>query len=238
MLDTDFLLLPTLSHYFLSTPQGQGRASSFLSTQATLQNGTYAELLEKNVRRAVNLSRPFSESGACQELPRIRDALVGNWRDSGIGLGNGKIPFDVSSESASCRGLVHLGNANGEYLHTATAALIPGALRSIVALARAGIISLTYQNQTEAASTWETRSDQCFQVNLSMATAETRLEEYTRTLNLTQDLLYGEGSLNGSTTGSELGGPEQDQIGDMTYYALSLREDGSPIEVSNKESVH
>lgn len=98
MLDTDFLLLPTLSHYFLSTPQGQGRASSFLSTQATLQNGTYAELLEKNVRRAVNLSRPFSESGACQDLPRIRDALVGNWRDSGIGLGNGKIPFDVSSE--------------------------------------------------------------------------------------------------------------------------------------------
>jgi hypothetical protein len=98
MLDTDFLLLPTLSHYFLSTPQGQGRASSFLSTRATVQNGTYAELLEKNVIRAVNLSRPFSESGACQDLPKIRDALVGNWRDSGIGLGNGKIPFDVSSE--------------------------------------------------------------------------------------------------------------------------------------------
>ena len=132
----------------------------------------------------------------------------------------------------------HLGNAKREYSHTATAALIPGALRSIVALARAGIISSTYQNQTEAASTWETRSDQCFQVNLSIATAETRLEEYTKTLNLTQDLLYGEGSLNGSTTGSEIGGPEQDQSGDMTYYALSLREDGSPIEVSNKESVH
>jgi hypothetical protein len=65
-----------------------------------------------------------------------------------------------------------------------------------------------------------------------MATAEMRLEEYAKTLNLTQDLLYGEGSLNASTTGSEIGETEKDQSGDMTYYALSLREDGSPIEVS------
>lgn len=72
---------------------------------------------------------------------------------------------------------------------------------------------------------------------MSIATAETRLEEYAQTLNLTQDLLYGEGSLNGSTTGGEISGGEGDQSGDMTYYALSLREDGSPIEVSLRANI-
>ena len=70
-----------------------------------------------------------------------------------------------------------------------------------------------------------------------MATAETRLEEYAQTLNLTQDLLYGEGSLNGSTTGGEISGGEGDQSGDMTYYALSLRDNGSPIEVSLRADI-
>ncbi len=98
MLDSDFLLLPSLAHYLLSTPQGQNRSADFLSTQATLQNGTYEQILLHNVDHVLNLSKPFATSGACTDLMVIRDTLVGNWRDSGTGLGYGKIPFDVACE--------------------------------------------------------------------------------------------------------------------------------------------
>ena len=99
MLDTDFLLLPSLSHYFLSTPQGQDRAETFLNTQATLQNGTYGDLLQRNIDHVIELAMPFVESdGNCSNLAVIRDRLVGNWRDSGSGLGFGTVPFDVNSE--------------------------------------------------------------------------------------------------------------------------------------------
>ena len=97
MADTDYLLLPSLSHYFLSTPQGANRSEAFLNTTAKLQNGTYGGLLLKNVDHVLNMSRPFATSSSCQDLVAIRDALVGNWRDSGTGLGYGKIPFDVNS---------------------------------------------------------------------------------------------------------------------------------------------
>jgi hypothetical protein len=41
MLDMDFLLIPSLAHYFLSTPQGKDRALAFLNTDAVLQEGTW-----------------------------------------------------------------------------------------------------------------------------------------------------------------------------------------------------
>jgi hypothetical protein len=99
MADTDYLLLPSVSHYFLSTPQGTNRSAEFLATRATLQNGTYEELLLKNVDHVLNMSRPFATNSSCQNLVAIRDTLVGNWRDSGTGLGYGKIPFDINSTS-------------------------------------------------------------------------------------------------------------------------------------------
>lgn len=98
MADTDYLLLPSLSHYFLSTPQGANRSEAFLDTTATLQNGTYRDLLLKNVDHVINMSKPFATNTSCQNLIHIRDTLVGNWRDSGVGLGHGKIPFDINSK--------------------------------------------------------------------------------------------------------------------------------------------
>ena len=47
MIDTDLLLLPAMSHYFLDLPQGQGRAEQFFAQNATLQNGTYGEILNR-----------------------------------------------------------------------------------------------------------------------------------------------------------------------------------------------
>ena len=95
MLDTDFLLLPVMAEYFLSTPQGQGRATAFLQRNSTLKNGTFTELLLKNVNHVLNLSMPFAMNATKDNLVPIRDPLVGDWRDSGTGLGYGIYPFDV-----------------------------------------------------------------------------------------------------------------------------------------------
>ena len=103
MADTDYLLLPSLSHYFLSTPLGANRSEAFLDTTATLQNGTYRDLLLKNVDHVINMSKPFAANTSCQNLVHIRDTLVGNWRDSGVGLGYGKIPFDINSKRSRVR---------------------------------------------------------------------------------------------------------------------------------------
>jgi hypothetical protein len=98
MLDTDFLLLPVLADYFLTTPQGANRSSAFLARESPLKNGTFQELLIKNVDHVLNLSRPFAEEPTVNNLVPIRDPVVGNWRDSSSGLGYGVYPFDVESE--------------------------------------------------------------------------------------------------------------------------------------------
>jgi hypothetical protein len=100
MLDTDFLLLPVLADYFLSTPQGANKSAAFLARNSTLKNGTFSELLVKNVNHVMNLSRAFAESPTRENLVPIRDPVVGNWRDSSAGLGYGIYPFDVESGSS------------------------------------------------------------------------------------------------------------------------------------------
>ena len=98
MLDTDFLLLPTLADYLLNTPQGVNRSSEFLQRTSSLKNGTYQSLLLENVNHVLNLSRPFAENPIKENLVPIRDPTVGNWRDSSSGLGYGIYPFDVESK--------------------------------------------------------------------------------------------------------------------------------------------
>jgi hypothetical protein len=43
----DLLLLPAISHYFLELPQGKNRAKAFLARNATLQKGTYRQILTR-----------------------------------------------------------------------------------------------------------------------------------------------------------------------------------------------
>ncbi|KAJ9106821.1 hypothetical protein QFC19_002949 [Naganishia cerealis] len=193
MADTDYLLLPSVSHYFLSTPQGANRSAAFLGRNATLQNGTYEQLLLRNIDHVLNMSKPFASNSSCQNLVAIRDPVVGNWRDSTTGLGFGKIPFDINSEMA------------------------------IVDLANAGVIPANYS--TTAGSMigiWESAASPCFEVNISSEDAQSRLNNYVQQANLSQALLSGASGLNSSS-------------GNLTFYALSLNADGSPVEILNSD---
>jgi hypothetical protein len=230
MVDTDFLLLPVLADYFLTTPQGNGRSASFLNQTSALKNGTYAQLLQQNVDHVLNLSRPFAEAPSQSNLVRIRDATVGNWRDSNAGLGYGKFPFDVN------------------------AALVPAALRAIAQLAQAGILPGNYTSlATVYATTWESQASQYFAYNVSSDTATADLNNYVQAANLSTALLYGAGSLNG-TAGNSSGGASSGNgngtstnimdlqwsaanqtvggAGISAIYGVSLMENGSVVEVS------
>ena len=98
MIDTDLLLLPNLAHYFLEIPQGANRSASFLARNATLQNGSYAAILRRNIDYVYERALPFASNSTYANLLSLRPGQpVGNWRDSNAGLGYGQYPFDVNT---------------------------------------------------------------------------------------------------------------------------------------------
>ncbi|EJD08148.1 uncharacterized protein FOMMEDRAFT_144208 [Fomitiporia mediterranea MF3/22] len=221
MIDTDLFFLPTLAHYFLDLPQGNNTSSSFLDKNATLQNGTYRELLNSaELDRTIfyNLGRaiPFGRNSTVANLLAFRPGQpVGNWRDSNQGTGYGPIPFDVNT------------------------ALVPASLRSTARLAKAGIIGnsvpvLTLEDGSNydanssladiadsLAAVWEEKSLPFFEVTLDNETAQERLRNFINETNLSEALL------DDITDVSE--------ASNKTFYALSLKEDGSSVEVLNSD---
>jgi hypothetical protein len=98
------------------------------------------------------------------------------------------------------------------------AAFVPSALRAIVDLANANIIPSNYSSAAESLiDAWETQAAPCFEVVIPSETAQSRLDNYIQQANLSQALLIESDRFNAS--------------GNVTFYALSLRADGSPVEV-------
>ncbi|KAL7279357.1 hypothetical protein ACG7TL_007198 [Trametes sanguinea] len=205
MIDTDLLLLPAMSHYFLELPQGSDRAAQFLARNATLQNGTYAEILNRTIHYNLARAMPFARSPTPSRLIGLRPGEpVGNWRDSNEGLGYGLYPFDVNS------------------------ALVPASLRATEALLRAGVLGsgfggLDAGEVAEVAEVWEREAPGMFEVRVGRGVAEERLRRFVRRANLSEALL--------KSTNSSAGAQEAD----VSFYALSLKEDGTPVEVLNSD---
>ncbi|THU89762.1 hypothetical protein K435DRAFT_728809 [Dendrothele bispora CBS 962.96] len=205
MIDTGLLLFPALAHYFLDLPQGQNRQSQFLARNATLQNGTYAEILERistyNYARAL----PFHANQSYNNLLSLRPGQpVGNWRDSNEGLGFGLYPFDVNT------------------------ALVPASLRAVERLIEEEILSAPIFHVEESqvavgsvAKSWEENTLQFFEVEVAGEEAERRLKNFVNNPSVN----LGEGIL------SKVGGENET----TRFYALSLKEDGSPVEVLNSD---
>lgn len=100
--------------------------------------------------------------------------------------------------------------------------LVPASLRATARLARAGIL---FRNDTLAdqansmAQVWEEKASGFFEVTINASTAESRLSNFVQQANLSQALL-GNATSTDVTTG-----------GNKVFFALSLMEDGSPVEV-------
>ncbi|KAI1332875.1 hypothetical protein F5Y16DRAFT_356850 [Xylariaceae sp. FL0255] len=163
MIDTDCYLSILMAEYFVGSATGAGRATEFLSTHPTFYptevNLTYSEKAMINAERVMSLAAPFTapKGQIIKNLVHLlSDQLVGQWRDSTLGIGGARIPFDVNT------------------------ALMPAALRAIGKLARAGI----YSNSTwgtladEYASVWENSTLQFFDISIPEKEAKQRVQEF------------------------------------------------------------
>jgi hypothetical protein len=129
--------------------------------------------------------------------------------------------------------------------------LVPSALRAIVQLADAGILSSNYsENATIWAQVWETQASLFFEVSRDSSTATSRLDSYVTQVNLSQALLFGAGALN-DTRSMQMGGNitnssntsgwgASDQVigggeGNSTFFALSINREGAQVEVLNSD---
>ena len=197
----DLLLLPALSHYLLELPQGQNRGAQFLNKTAILQNGTYAEILNRTVQYNLQRAIPFSQSPNVSNLIGLRSGQrVGNWRDSNQGLGYGFYPFDVNT------------------------ALVPASLRATQQLVEAGVLDFAMLNASEVAdiaSVWEAEAPALFDVTVNSTEAEARLENFVTATKLSTALLNSTSNDTGSAN--------------VSFYALSLKQDGTPVEVLNSD---
>ncbi|KAI9794558.1 MAG: hypothetical protein M1816_004445 [Peltula sp. TS41687] len=205
MVDTDFYLPVLLQQYFVTNPIGSGRSSAFFS-QSALENPdnanlTYGQLALRNAERIMTLAEPFAGNGnqTKDNLIHLKEGqIVGEWRDSTYGLGGGRIPYDVNT------------------------ALVPAALRSIAALARAGLFSEYPNWATDAdriAQVWEDETLKFFEVRIPREEAKQRVETYV--------------------SRSQFAGPSQTESidDDVTFYAVALEgnNDLEQVQVMNSD---
>jgi hypothetical protein len=164
MIDTDYFLPVVMKNYLVDTETGLGRHFDFMENTASFladnKSLRYIELAQKTIDKIMKTSAPFAASGGQKKenLIHLKDGVdVGEWRDSGNGLGGGRIPYDVNT------------------------ALVPAALRAIAALCRAGLFpdhpewpSLADQY----AAVWEESTLQFFEVNIPKDTAVSLVKDY------------------------------------------------------------
>lgn len=99
-------------------------------------------------------------------------------------------------------------------------ALVPASLRATQALLDANILLDVDLNATEVgeiANVWEGHAPELFKVRVDAQTAEQRLQDFVQRANLSEGLLNQAGS-------------------GVTFYALSLKTDGMPVEVVNSDT--
>ncbi|KAA8917748.1 hypothetical protein TRICI_000056 [Trichomonascus ciferrii] len=219
MVDTSFLLLPSMSYYFLELNQGKGRAEQFLEKKASLESTSgqsYKSLLDLNIDFVLEASKPFVEHPSAENLLHLKySEPVGNWRDSETGLGDGTIPFDVNT------------------------ALVPGCLRAIESLSKASIVDKKYEETARKyAEAWEKKALGYFEIDAKKQTLEHRIQNYTEAYKLPSSLLHGNGAFNETSYKicNAKGSGWLNQSGeDHTFYALSLFNDSTPVEVLHSD---
>lgn len=193
MVDTDYFLPVVLAEYFIRNAVGQTRIEEFLGQEATEDPDntglTYRELATLNAEKIMNSTAAFAgEGGQVQEnLIRLKDGeVVGEWRDSGDGLGGGRVPYNVN------------------------AAIVPAGLRAIAALAEADFFP-DHPDWAEMAAkyaqVWEDETLHFFEVTVPEEDAKSLVNSYVETNgfpfpsgtdNITSDIQFYGLSLEGS----------------------------------------
>lgn len=201
MIDTDFLLPILMKNYFLDTDVGRDRATPFINRKASFlpdNVGTpYIALAQQTALKIMSITAPFAANQVPSNLLHILpNQSVGQWRDSGSGLGGGRTPYDVNT------------------------ALAPAGLRAIAALSAAGFFPDHPEWAEDAAryaKIWEDETLRFFEVSVGKEDARKLVEEYVDTADLA------------------IPSHSEDIEGNITFYSVSLSEDGTPVRVMNTD---
>lgn len=162
MIDPDFEL-PAVLGVYAATDPGKSRMQAFLARK-TPSGATYQDVLKKNIDLVISLTQPFVDNPIATNLVRIKHPEVGNWRDSGTGLGYGKYPYDVNT------------------------ALVPAALRGAADLYAAGLLggdaNAMSTKLNSMAQVWETQAEPFFRVAVPFDLAQDRVKNYAQNVGL------------------------------------------------------
>lgn len=165
MIDEDYLLAPVAAEWLLR-PGSQARSAAFLAAPVggpLERRGTRGAALVRNLRYVVQGAEAFARAPAVAHLIGLKPGqIVGDWRDSGTGLGGGRYPYDVD------------------------AVLVPAALAGTARLAASGLLSpyLTasdralFAGAAAMARIWRERAPPLFALTLSHAVAASAIEIY------------------------------------------------------------
>jgi hypothetical protein len=101
MIDGNYMLAPVVRAWLLDDPRGSARARSFLAApDGRREPGTRAFGLDliANLRLVLRSAVAFADDPRAVNLIALKPGRdSGQWRDSGEGLGRGRIPYDVNA---------------------------------------------------------------------------------------------------------------------------------------------
>jgi len=165
MIDEDYLLAPVAAAWLLQ-PGAQARSTAFLAAAVggpLERRGSRGAALVRNLRYVVQGAVAFARAPGIAHLIGLKPGqTVGDWRDSGTGLGGGKYPYDVD------------------------AVLVPAALGAAARLARSGLLSpyLTAADRAlladaaRMAAVWREHAPPLFAVTVRPTAAANAVEIY------------------------------------------------------------
>jgi hypothetical protein len=168
MIDDDFMLAVVAARYLLDTPDGRHRAAAFLDRR-TASGETYGAVLLRNFRFVLATAAPFARNPQWRQLVALKPGQrAGNWRDSELGLGGGRYPYDV----------------NG--------ALVPAALEAIARFRECGSLRRYLDRDAEGelshaaafAEVWRREAPHFFTVEVPQTKARAEVESYARSVGV------------------------------------------------------
>ena len=172
MIDGNYLLSPVAVAWLLDDPRGRAGAAAFLARadgRYGVAQQTMGADLTSNLRLVLRSAAAFADDPRFTNLISLKSGqTVGQWRDSGEGLGRGRFPYDVN------------------------AVFVPAALTAASRLHAAGLLDPYIDRADRAlfgraaymARIWSAKAGPLFEVEVPNATAGSEIESYAASLGL------------------------------------------------------
>jgi hypothetical protein len=168
MIDSSYLLAPVAGAWLLDDGRSHAGAAAFLAAPVGTEggrSGSRGAALLTNLRLVLQSAAPFAKDSQRAHLLSLKPGVaVGDWRDSEIGLGGGRYPYDVN------------------------AILVPAALNAAASLYSSGLLkpylSSTdrelFERAAQMAQAWSMKAPPLFDVSIARQAAADSIQAYAR----------------------------------------------------------